>query len=103
MRQRRASFFSLHPVSIGDTPWSYLMMFFLVKITLQSASHMGPRPMGVWWKEGTTLQDQEKSGGSLGRLKSAAPLDWCGCPLAVPTVILGAVGSKLIVGEFFEK
>ena len=41
--------------------------------------------------------------GRLGIPKSEAPLDWCGWPLAVPTVILGAVGSKLIVGAFFEK
>ena len=39
----------------------------------------------------------------LGITKSAEPLDWCGWPLAVPTVIVGAVGSKLIVGVFFEK
>ena len=32
-----------------------------------------------------------------------APLDWCGWPLAVPKVILDAVGSKWIVGAFFEK
>ena len=42
-------------------------------------------------------------GGRLGIPKSVAPLDWCGWPLAVPTVILGAVRSKLIVGAFFEK
>ena len=41
--------------------------------------------------------------GKLGIPKSAEPLDWCGWPLAVPTVIVGAVGSKLIVGAFFEK
>ena len=35
--------------------------------------------------------------------KSAEPLDWCGWMLADPTVIVGAVGSKLIVGAFFEK
>ena len=44
-----------------------------------------------------------EAGGRLGRPKSAAPLDWCGWPLAVPTVILGSVGPKLIVGAFFEK
>ena len=64
---------------------------------------MGPRPMRVWWKEGMTLPDQGKSGGGLGRPKSAAPLDWYGWPLTVTTVILGAVGSKLIVGAFFKK
>ena len=41
--------------------------------------------------------------GRLGIPKLEAPLDWCGWLLAVPTVILGAVGSKLIVGAFFEK
>ena len=92
MRQRRAPLFSLHPVSIGDPPWSYMMMLFLLKITLKSASYMGPRPMRVWRKEGITLPAQGKSGVRLGRPKSAEPLYWCGWPLAVPTVILGAVG-----------
>ena len=50
-----------------------------------------------------TLPSQGKSRGRLGIPTSAAPLDWCGWPLAVPTVILGAVGSKLIVGAFLEK
>ena len=50
-----------------------------------------------------TLPDRGKSVGKLGIPKSAEPLDWCGWPLAVPTVIVGAVGSKLIVGAFFEK
>ena len=63
MCQRRAPFFSLHPVSIGGPPCSYMMTLFLVKITLQSASNMGPRPMRVWWKEGMTLSARGKSGG----------------------------------------
>ena len=50
-----------------------------------------------------TLPDRGESGGRLVILKSEAPLDWCGWPLAVPTAILGAVGSKLIFGAFFEK
>ena len=79
------------------------MTLFLIKITLQSASHMCVRPMRVWWKKGVTLPAQGKSRGRLGRPKLAARLDWCGWPLAVPTVILGVVGSKLIVGAFFEK
>ena len=103
MRKRRALFLSLHLVSIGDPPWSYMMTFFFVKVTLQLALHMGPRHMRVWRKEGMSLPAQGKSGGMLGRPKSAAPLNWRGLPLAVPTVILGAVGSKLIVGAFFEK
>ena len=103
MRQRRAPFFSSQLVRIGDYPWSYMMKFFFVKITLQSASHMGPRPMRVWWKEGMTLPAQGKSGGRLGITKSAAPLYWWFLPLTVPMVILGAVGSKLIVGAFIEK
>ena len=59
--------------------------------------------MIVWWKDGITLPSRGNSGGKLGRPKSAAPLDWCGWPLAAPTVILGAVGSKLIVCACFEK
>ena len=31
MRQRRAPFFSCHPVRIGDSLWSYIMTLFLVK------------------------------------------------------------------------
>ena len=50
-----------------------------------------------------TLQDGGKSVGKLGIPKSAEALDWCGWPLAFSTVIIGAVGSKLIVGAFFEK
>ena len=59
--------------------------------------------MIVWWKDGINLPDEDKSGGRLGRPKSTAPVDWCGWPLAVPTVIFCAVGSKLIVGACFEK
>ena len=73
------------------------------KKTLQSASQMDLRPIRVWWKEGTTLPAREKSGGKLGITKSAETLDWCGWTLVVPTVIVGAVGSKFIVGAFFEK
>ena len=102
IRQRLAPFFYRQPVRIGDSPWSYMMTLFFVKITLQSTSHMGPRPMRVWWKEGMTLPAWGKSGGGLGIPKSAAPLDWCGWPIAVPTVIVGAVGSKLIFGSFFD-
>ena len=80
-----------------------MMTLFLVKLTLKLAPHMVLRPMRVWWKYGTTLPAQGKSGGRLGRPKLMAPLDWCGWPLAAPTVILGAVVSKLIVGAFFEK
>ena len=50
-----------------------------------------------------TLPARGKSVGKLGITKSAETLDWCGWPLAVPAVILGAVGSKLIVGTVFEK
>ena len=103
MRQRPSPFLSLHTVIIGDPPWLYMMTFFLVKVTLKLASHMGPSTMRVWWKEGMTLPAQGKFGGRLERPKLAAPLNWCGWPLAVPTVTLGAVGSKLIFGAFFEK
>ena len=68
-----------------------------------SASQMITRSIRVWWKEVMILPAQGKSGGKLGIPKSAEPIYWCGWPLAVPTVIVGAVGSKLIVGVFFEK
>ena len=48
-----------------------------------------------------TLPDRGKFVSKLGIPKSYEPLDWCSWPLAVPTVIVGAVGSKLIVGAFF--
>ena len=50
-----------------------------------------------------TLPDGWKSAVKLVIPKSAAPLDRWGWPLAVPTVIVGVVGSKLIIGAFFEK
>ena len=103
MRHRRPPFFSRHPVRIGDSLWSYMMTLFFVKITLQSKSQMGPRLIRVWWKEGMTFPARGKSGGELVITKSAEPLDWCGWSLAFPTVIVCAVGSKLIVGAFFEK
>ena len=49
-----------------------------------------------------TLPYLGESVGKLGIPKSAEPLDWCGWPLAVPTAIVGAVGSKFIVGAYFE-
>ena len=103
MRHRRAPFFSHQPARIGDSLLSYMMTLFFVKITLQSVSQMGPRPIRVWWKEGMTLPARGKLGGRLAIPKSADPLHWCGWSLAVSTVIVRAVGSKLIVGAFFEK
>ena len=47
--------------------------------------------------------DWGKSVGMLGRPKLAAPLDWWGWPLALHTVTVGAVGSKLIKGASLEK
>ena len=101
MRHRRAPLFSIHPMRIGDSLWSYMMTLFFVKITLQSALQMGPWPIRVWWKEGMTLQARGNSGGKLGIPKSDKQLYWSGWLLAVPKVIVGAVGSKLIVGAFF--
>ena len=49
-----------------------------------------------------TFPDWGKLVVNLGIPKLAKPLDWCGWPLAVPAVIVGAVGSKLIIGAFFE-
>ena len=49
------------------------------------------------------LMDRGKLVGNLGIPKLAEPLDWCSWPLAVPTVIVGTVGSKLIIGAVFEK
>ena len=103
MIQRQAPVLSLYPVSIGDPSWSYMMTFCFVKVTLHSSSHMRARPMRVCWKNGINLTDRGKSGDRFGRHKSEAPLNWCGWPLAVPTVILGAVGSNLIFGACFEK
>ena len=50
-----------------------------------------------------TLPDRGKPVGKLVIPKSDEPIDWCGWPLAVPMVIVGAVGSKLIIAAFFEK
>ena len=102
MRQRQAPFLYLHTSSIGDPSWSYMMTLCFVKVTLHLASQMGARRMRIGWKDGTTLPAQGKYGGRLGRPKSVAPLDWCGWPLAAPTVILGAVGSNLIVGKKYK-
>ena len=63
---------------------------------------MSPKPIKVWWKEGMNLPAWGKSGSKLVIPKSADALDWYGWSLAVPTVIVGAVGSKLIVGAFFR-
>ena len=44
-----------------------------------------------------TFPARGKSVGKLVIFNSVEPLDWCGWLLAVCTVIVGAVGSKLIV------
>ena len=49
-----------------------------------------------------TLLDRWKSLGKLGIPKSDDPLDWCGWPLAVPTVNVGSVRSNFIVGAFLR-
>ena len=52
---------------------------------------------------GNDLAGSGKSVGKLGIPKSDEPLDCYGWLLAVPLVIVCDVGSKLIVGAFFEK
>ena len=75
----------------------------LVKTNLQSALHMGPIPIKVCLKEGVTLSDRGKYVGKFGRPKSSVTPYWWGWPLAVPTVTVGVVASKLITGASLEK
>ena len=80
MFQRRAPFVSCHPVRISELLRSYMISLFFVKVTLQSASHMGLRPIKVCWKEGITVPDQVKLEGKFGITNSVAPIDWwVGC------------------------
>ena len=73
MRQMRASFVSCHPVRIGEFLRSYMITLFFVKVTFQSASHMGPRLIKVCWKEGMIVPDQRKLEGIFGIPNSLAP------------------------------
>ena len=75
----------------------------LVNSTRQSASHILPIPKRVCLNDGTKWPVLGKVAGSIGIFNSAVPVDCWTFPVAVPTLIFGAAGLKLMWGAACPK
>ena len=98
MRHSLAPVVSRQPERIGCCCGLYTMTASLVNSTRQSASQILPIPKRVCLNDGMTWPVLGKAAGSIGMLSSAVPVDCCTCPVAVPTLIFGAAGLKLMWG-----
>ena len=77
---------------------SITMTALRVKVTAQSVSNRGPNPIMVWRNPGMRCPLLRNSDEILGKDKLPVPADCCVCPVAVPTVTLGAARSMLTTG-----
>ena len=82
---------SLQPVSMGLPCWLYTVTSCLEKVTVQSASQMGPRPTSVCLKDGMTCPVVGKSLACCGIGRLAVATECSTWPFAVPTRTCGAV------------
>ena len=98
MRHSFAPVVSYQPERIGCCCGLYTMNASLVNSTRQLASHILPIPKRVCLNDGMTWPVLGKVAGSIGIFSSAVPVDCWTCPVAVPTLIFGATGLKLMWG-----
>ena len=101
--QRRGSDCSRQPVSTGLPCESLTITAARVNVTVQYTSHSGPTPIKVCLNPGMKCPVTGKSYGSLGRFNSPVPAELCVCPVAVPTVTLGAERYMFTMGASEEK
>ena len=92
-----------HLVSTGVPCWYRAITALSVKVTVQSASHSGPTPIKVWRKPGMRCPLIENSDGRWGKFKSPVPVDCWVCPVAVPTLNVGAERLMLTMGASAAK
>ena len=74
-----------------------------MKVTVQSASQSGPAPIKVWRKPGMRCPLIGNTYGIWDKSKSRVPVNCWVCPVAVPTLTLGAERSMLTIGAYVEK
>ena len=101
--QRRGPEFSHHLASTGVPRVSRTITAASVNVTVQSASQSGPTPMKVWRKPGIICPVIGNYDGSWGKFKSLVPVDFCDCPVAVPTLTFGAERLTLTMGASAAK
>ena len=75
----------------------------MVNTTLQSSSQIFPIPNIVCLNDGITWPFVGKLSGGEGRFNSAVPVDHWTCPVAVPTLNVGAAGLQFQRGASFAK
>ena len=101
--QRRGPECSCHPVRTGMPRASLTINAACVNVTVQSASHIRPTPIKVFWNPGMICPVTGNPEGIFGRFNSPVPVDCWDCPVAVPTVNFGAERSMLTMGASAEK
>ena len=101
--QKRGPDCSRQPISTGLPFESQTITAAYVNVNVQSASHSGPTPIKVCLNLGMICPVTGKSYGGLGIFSSPVPTELCVCPVAVPTVTLGAERSMLTMGASAEK
>ena len=74
-----------------------------MKVTVQSASQIGPTPIKVCQKPGMRCPLIGNPDGIWGKYRSPIPVYCWVCPVTVPTVTFGAVRSMLITGASMAK
>ena len=94
---------SRQPVSTAVPYLLRTMTASRVKVTVKPASHRGPTPITVWRKLDIRCPLVVNSNGRWGKAKFPVPADCCVCPVAVPTLTLGAAWSILTTRASTEK
>ena len=94
---------SCQPVSTAVPCLSCTMTALRVMVTVQSASHSGPKSTKIWRKPGMRCPLVGNPDGRWGKSRSPVPVDCWNCPVAMPTVTFGAARSMLTTGESMEK
>ena len=69
-----------------------------VKVAAHSVSHRVPTPIKVWHNPGIRCPLIGNSDGRWGKSKLPVPAYCCVCPVAVPTLTLGAARFMLNIG-----
>ena len=103
IHQSRVPVESRQPVSTDVPCLLHTMTASRMKATAQSASHRGPTPIKVWRKPVIRCPLVVNSYGIWGKANLPVPVYCCVCPVAVPTVTLGAARSTLTTGASAEK
>ena len=99
IRQSRGPVESNQPVSMDVPCLLRTTPALRVKVTAQLELHRVPTSIKVLQKPGITCPLMGNSDGIWGKAKLTVLADCCVCPVAVPTVTLGAARSMLTTGS----